>query len=68
MKRERCVLLNTCMHLMVSEDFGRAMHSLRAAQLRQGNRLTACAMDSPLCSTMAMRRHKGLLNHADGKI
>ena len=37
MKRERSVLLNTCMHLMVSEDFGRAVHSLRAAQLRQGN-------------------------------
>jgi hypothetical protein len=27
MKRERSVLLTTCMHLMVSEDFGRAVHS-----------------------------------------
>ena len=26
MKRERSVLLNTCMHLMVSEDFGCAVH------------------------------------------
>jgi hypothetical protein len=27
MKRERSVLLRTCMHLKVSEDFGRAVHS-----------------------------------------
>ena len=27
MKRERSVYLKTCVHLMVSEDFGRAVHS-----------------------------------------
>ena len=27
MKRERSVLLKSCVHLMVSEDFGRAVHS-----------------------------------------
>jgi len=27
MKRERATLFTTCMHLMVPEDFGRAVHS-----------------------------------------